>query len=99
MNFILSEKAKMDLMNIWDYTFHKWSESQATKYYNLILDKIEELKEYPKLGQVINEVKMDYWKTRVQSHFIFYKINLKKNEIEIIRILHQQMDIDSRLNE
>ncbi|KAA5535530.1 hypothetical protein [Paenimyroides baculatum] len=34
----------------------------------------------------------------MKSHFIFYKINQKNNEIEIIRILHEQMDIDDNLN-
>jgi len=40
-----------------------------------------------------------YFRSRVKSHFIFYKIDLKDNELEIIRILHQQMDIESRLND
>jgi type I restriction enzyme M protein len=31
--------------------------------------------------------------------FIFYKVNQEKKELEIIRILHQQMDIENRLNE
>ncbi|WP_205943954.1 type II toxin-antitoxin system RelE/ParE family toxin [Pedobacter xixiisoli] len=38
-----------------------------------------------------------YFKSSVESHFIFYKINNKDNVVEIIRILHQQMDIDERL--
>ncbi|WP_228420408.1 type II toxin-antitoxin system RelE/ParE family toxin [Chryseobacterium sp. 5_R23647] len=40
-----------------------------------------------------------YFRSRVKSHFIFYRINIKNEEIEIIRILHQQMDISSILNE
>ncbi|MCA1760698.1 MAG: type II toxin-antitoxin system RelE/ParE family toxin, partial [Bacteroidales bacterium] len=35
---------------------------------------------------------------RVKSHFIFYKIN-KEEILEIIRILHQSMDIETRLND
>lgn len=31
--------------------------------------------------------------------FIFYKINDRLQQIEIIRILHQQMDIDFHINE
>ncbi|MBO9620434.1 MAG: type II toxin-antitoxin system RelE/ParE family toxin [Niabella sp.] len=40
-----------------------------------------------------------YYRSKVKAHFIFYKINVKQDELEIIRILHQQMDIDSRLND
>jgi len=40
-----------------------------------------------------------YFRSRVKSHFIFYKINLKDNQLEIIRILHHKMDFESRLND
>lgn len=36
-------------------------------------------------------------RTKVKLHFIFYKINTQNKIIEIIRILHQQMDIENRL--
>jgi len=44
-------------------------------------------------------IKKGYFRSRVKSHFIFYRINLKRNKIEIIRILHQQMDVENRLND
>ncbi len=44
-------------------------------------------------------IRKGYLRTKVKSHFIFYKINEKRDELEIIRILHQQMDIENRLNE
>lgn len=33
---ILRQEAIDDLNNIWDYTFEKWSENQADKYYATI---------------------------------------------------------------
>ncbi|PLX00846.1 MAG: type II toxin-antitoxin system RelE/ParE family toxin, partial [Marinilabiliales bacterium] len=39
-----------------------------------------------------------YYKTKIKSHFIFYKIEKKSNIVEIIRILHQMMDVENRLN-
>ncbi|WP_414635406.1 type II toxin-antitoxin system RelE/ParE family toxin [Agriterribacter sp.] len=36
--------------------------------------------------------------SKVKSHLIFYRLTEKQNEIEIIRILHQRMDIESQLN-
>lgn len=36
-------------------------------------------------------------RTNVKSHFIFYKFSKKTKIIEIIRILHHQMDIENRI--
>lgn len=34
-----------------------------------------------------------------QSHLIFYKIDESGNHVMIIRILHEQMDVEARLND
>ena len=34
----LSNKAVNDLTAIWNYTFDKWSENQADKYYLMLLE-------------------------------------------------------------
>ena len=34
----LTNKAVDDLTQIWNYTLDKWSESQADKYYYMLLD-------------------------------------------------------------
>ncbi len=94
MNYKISKLAESDLENIWLYTFEEWSLEQADYYYDLIMDEIEYIAENPKTGEDFNEVRKGYFRSRVKSHFIFYKINLKEEKVEIIRILHQQMDID-----
>ncbi len=94
MNYKISKLAESDLENIWLYTFEEWSLEQADYYYDLIMDEIEYIAENPKTGKDFNEVRKGYFRSRVKSHFIFYKINLKEEKVEIIRILHQQMDID-----
>jgi len=98
MNFIISNEAAIDLEKIWLYTYENWSLQQADRYFNLIMDEIENLSNDPHSGIDYSLIRKEYFKSRVKSHFIFYKINNKKNEIEIIRILHQQMDIDTQLN-
>ena len=40
-NYKLTNKAVEDLAKIWDYTFEKWSEQQADKYYALLIDSCE----------------------------------------------------------
>jgi toxin ParE1/3/4 len=99
MKYRISKEALNDLENIWLYTFETWSTEQANHYFDLLMDEIEYLSENPKSGKDYNEIRKGYFRSRVKSHFIFYKINLKNKAIEIIRILHQHMDISSRLDE
>lgn len=99
MKYKISKAAINDLEKIWLYTFETWSREQADYYFDLIINEIEYLSENPKLGKDYNDVRKGYFRSRVKSHFIFYKINFSNQEIEIIRILHQQMDIPSILNE
>jgi len=99
MKYKISKEASNDLEKIWLYTFEVWSKEQADHYFDLLIDEIEYLSENPKSGKDYNEIRKGYFRSRVKSHFIFYKVNLKNEEIEIIRILHQQMDISSRLDE
>jgi toxin ParE1/3/4 len=99
MKYIISVEASKDIEKIWLYTIENWSQDQADRYYNLIIDEIENIAKDPFSGMDYSEVKKGYFRSRVKSHYIFYRINSKKKKVEIIRILHQQMDIDSRLND
>ena len=99
MNFKLSKQAELDLEKIWLYTFEEWSLQQADYYLDLILNEIEYISENPKSGKDYNEVRRGYFRSRVKSHFIFYKVNIIDDYVEIIRILYQQMDIDSHFND
>ena len=99
MTFKISVEASVDLENIWLYTFENWSLEQADRYFNLIMDEIHYLTSNPESGKDTSNVKKGYFRSRIKSHFIFYRINYNREEIEIIRILHQRMDSDSHLNE
>ena len=99
MKYIISVEASIDLENIWLYTFENWSQEQADRYFNLIIDEIENISNDPSSGIDYSDIREGYFRSRVNSHYIFYKVNLKKKVVEIIRILHQQMDIESRLND
>lgn len=99
MKYKLTKEALNDLELIWLYTLETWSVDQADRYFDLIMTEIEFLTENPLYGKDYNHVRKGYLSSRVKSHFIFYKINQVENEIEIIRILHQRMDIEFRLDE
>lgn len=99
MKYVISKEALKDLEKIWLYTFENWSQEQSDRYFNLMIDEIENMTKDPLSGKDCNELRKGYFCSRVKSHFIFYRINLKKKEIEVIRVLHQKMDIESRLND
>jgi len=99
MKYKISNEAKSDIEKIWLCTLENWSFEQAERYFDLMMDEIEYISENPNSGENFSNLRKGYLRTRMKSHFIFYKINLKQNEVEIIRILHQRMDIENRLND
>lgn len=99
MDYKISQEANQDIKKNWLYTFENWSLEQADRYFNLIMDEIGYLAKNPESGKNYSHVKNGYFCSIIKSHLIFYKINRKIEGIEIIRILHQRMDIESRLTE
>lgn len=99
MKYKISLSASQDLENIWLYTFENWSIEQPDRYLNLIMDEIEYIALKPDSGFDFSFVKKGYYRSRVKSHIIFYKIDQKKDSVEIIRILHQRKDIENRLSD
>jgi len=95
--FVISKKAVSDLEEIWLYTVEKWSVEQADRYYNLIFDEINYLCKNSAAGKSMEYVRKGYRTSKVKSHLIFYRI--LNNTIEVIRILHERMDIENRLND
>jgi toxin ParE1/3/4 len=94
----ISSQALIDLEQIWLYTFKNWSIEQADRYYNLLINEMEYVSQNQDSGKSMNHIKNGYRVSKVKSHLIFYKTS-SESEIEIIRILHERMDIENRLKE
>lgn len=94
--FRLTNNAVKDLSDIWNYTFDTWSESQADKYYMLLLNACAAITKNPLQGKVYEEIYPDLKGKKVSKHIIFYRI-LDDKLIEITRILHERMDLKSKL--
>ena len=94
----LTTKAVDDLTRIWNYTFDKWSENQADKYYFMLLDNCNEVACNPELGKNYSEVTENLLGFKAGRHIIFYR-KIEENEVEIARILHEQMDLKNRTKE
>ncbi len=90
-NYYLTNKAVEDLTNIWNYTFEKWSEKQADKYYTMLIDNCQEIADNPKLGKNYDRNISTLFGMRTIRHIIFYRI-ISIDKVEITRILHESMD-------
>jgi toxin ParE1/3/4 len=96
--FRFSNKAVLDLSAIWNYTYTNWSENQADKYYRMLIETCQGLADNPKIGSSYPLIMADLWGYRSGHHIIFYR-KVKDDEIEIIRILHERMDLKNRLKQ
>jgi toxin ParE1/3/4 len=96
--FSISKKAVEDLSKIWNYPFESWFESQADKYYNLLIETCQEIAISPEIGENYDETQTDIFGFRVGKHVIFYQ-RIKPKEILVVRILHEQMDLKNRIED
>jgi toxin ParE1/3/4 len=92
MNYKLSVRAEIDLIEIWEYTFENWSAEKANLYIEILFSSINNICRNPKIGKNYDYIRNDYFALKVKSHIIFFKI-LDDKSIGIMRILHEKMDL------
>lgn len=92
----ISQQAIEDLDKIWVYTLNKWSKEQADRYYDLIIAEIEFIADNYLIGKSVEQTRKNYRVTKIKSHLIFYR-KVDNEIVEIVRVLHQRIDIKKRL--
>jgi len=92
----ISKQSIEDLNVIWVYTFNNWSKEQADRYYDLIIGEIEFISDNYLIGKSAEQTRKNYSVTKIKSHLIFYR-KVENEVVEIVRILHQRMDVKKRL--
>ncbi len=95
---IFRQKAIDDLNNIWNYTFEKWSENQADKYYNDIMRACGMIKDNFEIGKKYDHINTNLLGFKIGKHIVFYHI-VSDEIVEVIRILHERMDLKNRIVE
>ena len=90
----LTPLAESDLEEIWLYTLRTWSREQADSHFRTLLATFEGLAVGTKTGRPV-EIREGYLKYNVGSHIVFYR--RAGQTTDIIRILHQRMDIGRHL--
>ena len=93
---ILRQVAINDLNCIWDYTFEKWSEKQADKYYARIKMACNGIGENPDIGKEYDGISNNLLGLKSEKHIIFYQ-QVSDDRIEVVRILHERMDLKNRI--
>jgi len=96
--FALTREAKQDLRKIAIYTERQWGKEKRLLYIKQFDDEFHFLAESPSIGKKCDHIKTGYRKFPQGSHIIFYH-EVSENNILIIRILHKNMDIDSKLRD
>ena len=94
--FTVTNRAWADLMEIGRYTQKQWGRDQRNKYLAMLDECFHQLAANPDKGKDCSEIRSGYRKFTVGSHVAFYR---KKGDdtIEIVRVLHVRMDIETRL--
>ena len=90
--FKLTNKAVLDLSDIWDYTYETWNERQADKYYKNIISECKSISKNPEKGRLYDTLITNLRGFKTNKHIIFYRI-IDNNIIEVERILHEKMDL------
>jgi toxin ParE1/3/4 len=91
----LGALAERDLIDIWCYTFDRWGPAQADRYLEELDRGLARLVADPGIGTDRQGVRNGYRVLFIKRHAVYYKCNSR--EIEIIRVLHGQMDPEIHL--
>jgi len=84
----ITVKAQSDLDNIYFNGYRAWGASQADSYYDVLIQRFDELTEHPLLYQAVDNIRTGYRRSVCGAHSIYYRIN--NNTVEIMRVLGQQ---------
>lgn len=92
----IAPAARRDLSAIWQYTANAWGHAQAETYLTALHQDMRRLREFPDIGTPHPSRIGQFRKVPSGHHLIFYLIY--GDAVEVIRVLHERMDIRAQLN-
>ena len=93
--FRLLPEAEKDLESIWQYTVERWGIDQADYYIDGLVDIFKLLSDNPLMCRERNEFSPSVHIHHHAHHLIVFV--LSNAGIDIVRVLHESMDIDTHL--
>lgn len=94
--YVLTRRARADLVEIGRYTRANWGELQRNRYLAALFAEFDRLGREPLVGVPVDDLRPGYRRGRQGRHLIFYRT--VDDRIEIVRVLHERMDIARHLN-
>jgi toxin ParE1/3/4 len=85
----LSRLARLDLIEIADYTVDTWGLKQADRYVNGLAACFERLARTPGIGRPCDRIRLGYRRMEHEMHVVIYRAD--QDGVFISRILHQRM--------
>ncbi|MFA6967786.1 MULTISPECIES: type II toxin-antitoxin system RelE/ParE family toxin [Bosea] len=92
---VISPAAQRDIDDIWTSSIAEWGSARTIKYVTALRDTVARLAEMPEIAPACDHVKAGHRKYGVGSHIIFFTAT--PDQIDIVRILHQRMDVGRHL--
>jgi len=91
--------AEARILGIWNYTLEKWGEAQDDNYVLGLIDHIHSLKNERGRWRPVRDKLWDgVWFVRHEHHYVFFR-ELTGGVVGVITVLHENMDLPSRLKE
>ncbi|MFH0757510.1 MAG: type II toxin-antitoxin system RelE/ParE family toxin [Bacteroidota bacterium] len=97
-SYRLTKKAAEDLALIWNYTVDTWSENQADHYFRMLFDSCQSISGLKIAGKHYDGILTGLLGKKAGKHIIFYR-KVEGDIVEIVRILHERMDLKRRIKE
>jgi toxin ParE1/3/4 len=97
-SYRLTKKAAEDIALIWNYTVDTWSENQADHYFHMLLDSCQDISDGRVIGKQYEGIYSGLLGKKAGKHIIFYRM-INPDVVEIVRILHERMDLKKRIKE
>ncbi|OGU17624.1 MAG: hypothetical protein A2076_09070 [Geobacteraceae bacterium GWC2_53_11] len=96
MNYVIKKAALTDLKEIARYTRKTWGRDQEKVYIKGIFDCFEKIVTRETFNVDFSHIKDGCFKCKINHHLVFFRW-LDDGRPEIIRVLHEEMDIPMQL--
>lgn len=85
-------QAYKDISSVWAYTSATWGDIQADSYHQELIQSLERLMQTPFMGYKKEISKRQLFVMQINKHTAYYQV--KENIVLILRILHQNRDVE-----
>ena len=86
----LTPAALQDLEDIWQYTAHHWSISQAERYIDRLTACFNALAAAPMVSSACDHIRPGYRRQVVERHVVYFRVD--QDSVTVVRVLHERMD-------